>query len=65
MIWETERDRESMSLGVVKRGRGRRRLSAEQGAWQEAPSQDPGVMTWAEGRGVSDWATWAPSSYLS
>ena len=37
-----------------------REESAEQGAQCEALSQDPGIMTWAEGRYFIDWATQAP-----
>ena len=33
---------------------------SEQGAWRGAPSQDPGIMTWAEGRCLTDWATQVP-----
>ena len=44
------------------RGRGRAgsSLPTEQGAWCGAPSQDPGIMTWAKGRRLTDWATQAP-----
>ena len=40
-------------------GRGRSRLPTEQGAWHGTRSQDPEIMTWAEGRRFSDWATQA------
>ena len=39
------------------RGRRRSRLSAEQGTQLGARSLDPGIMTWAEGRCLTDWAT--------
>ena len=32
---------------------------AEQGAWCGAPTPDPEVMTWAEGRHLTDWTTQA------
>ena len=50
-----ERERESTS-----RGRGRSRLLDEQGAPHGAWSQNPGIMTRAEGRSLTDWATQAP-----
>ena len=37
--------------------RGRSRLPAEQGAWYGAQTQDPGIITWAEGRCLTNWAT--------
>ena len=44
-------DREIHSeRGIASRRRGRSRLPAEQGAQCGARSQDPGIMTWAEGR---------------
>lgn len=39
------------------RSRGRRRFPAEHG---RAQYQNPGVMAWAEGRHLTDWATQAP-----
>ena len=39
------------------RGRGRSRLLVEQGAQCGARSQDPGIMTWDEGRHLTNWAT--------
>jgi len=45
------REREQAQVGrEAGRGRGRSRLPAEQGARRGARSQDPGTMTWAEGR---------------
>ena len=46
-----------------RRGRDRRRsrLPAEQGARHRAPSQDPEIMTWAEGRCFTDSHPGAPS----
>ena len=58
------RERESMSSGQG-RGRGRSRLLAEQGAWCRAWSQDPEIMTWAEGRCLPDWATHVPPDSTS
>ena len=37
----------------------------EQGPQCGAPSQDPGIMTWAEGRCLIDWATQAPLHWAS
>ena len=54
--------RESTSRGSW---RGRSRFPVEQGAWWGAPSQDPGIMTGAEGRHSTDEATKAPNSYES
>ena len=45
-----------MSLGEGKE-RGRIRLPTDQGAPCGAWSQDPEIMTWAEGRHFTDWAT--------
>ena len=45
------RERESKHVHKQGRGRGRDRLPAEQGTWWVAPSQDPEIMTWAEGGG--------------
>ena len=50
-IWE----RESISRG---RGRGRSRLPAEQRALCQGLY--PRIMTWAQGRCLTDWATQAP-----
>ena len=36
------------------------KLPTEQRAWCGTQSQNPGIMTWAEGRHLSDWATQAP-----
>ena len=41
------------------RGRGRSKLPAEQGARCGTRSQDPGIMTWAEGSRLTNWATQA------
>ena len=40
------------------------RLPAEQRAWCGTWSQDPEIMTWAEGSGLTHWATQAPPSCL-
>ena len=45
------------------RGRGRSRLPTEQGAWCGAQSQGPGIMTWAERRRLTNWATQTPSDH--
>jgi len=42
------------------RGRGRIRLPTEQGAQCGTRSQDPEIMTWAEGRRLANWATQVP-----
>ena len=56
-------ERESMSRGGGRR-RGRSRLPAEQGAWCgaqcESWSQDPKIITWAEDRFLTNWATQIP-----
>ena len=54
--WETGKERP----WVGRRGRGRSRLSMRQGAQCGAQTQDPVVMTWAEGRHLTDWATQPP-----
>ena len=47
----------------ASRGRGRQREteagSPRAGSPMVAPSQDPGIMTWAKGRHFSNWATQA------
>ena len=48
-------ERESQAGRVA--GRGRSRLSAEQGAWLGTRCQDPGIMAWTEGRRLMAWAT--------
>ena len=60
-VSESERESESTSRGS-SRGRGRSRRPPEQGPWRAAPSQDPEIMTWAEGRCFTDWATQGLSS---
>lgn len=48
------------------RRQGKSRLPTEQGAWCRTPSQDPGIMTWAKGRHLINWATeisWKPWSW--
>ena len=50
-IWERRR---------AGQGRGRSRLSAEQGTQLGTWSQDPGIMTWATGRHFAYWATQLP-----
>lgn len=48
---ERQRERQSMSMSRGKRrGRGRSRLPTAQGVWHGTPSQDPEIMSWAEGR---------------
>ena len=62
-IWETASQRESTSRRN-SRGRGNNRLPTEQGAQHGAWSQDPGIMTWAEGRHFN-WMShsWIPKLY--
>ena len=56
-IYLMERERERASRGN-SRGKGRRsRCPAEQGALLRAQSQNLGIMTWAEGRCLTAWAT--------
>ena len=52
-------------MWAVGRGRGRRRLHADQGAPHGDWSQDSEIMTWAEGRRLTNWATWAPLHCIS
>ena len=66
-LFDTERERERAwehSKGAVGRGPGRSWLPtewrAQWGAWYGAWSQNPGIMTWAEGRCLTNWATHAP-----
>ena len=56
-VWQRER---AQAGGAADRGRGRNRPSEKQGAWCGAQSQDPRIMTWAEGRRLTDWVTQAP-----
>ena len=51
-------ERESRQRG--SRRRGRSRLPAKQGTPPGAQSQDPRIVTWAEGRRLTHWATQAP-----
>ena len=51
-----QRERERASTGRQS-GRGRSRLPAEQGARCGTRSQDAGIMTWAEGSRLTNWAT--------
>ena len=55
-IRESKRER----IWAVGRGKRRSRLPTEQGAWYGAQFQDPEIMTWAEDRFLTDWATLAP-----
>ena len=56
--YERERERErEHKQGEEQR---ERRLPREQGAQSGAPSQNPGIMTWAEGRHLTQWATQVP-----
>lgn len=54
---ESEPEREAWAR---RRGRGRSRLPTEEGAPCRTRSWDPGIMTWAEGRRLTDWATQVP-----
>ena len=49
--WQAKRESES-------------RLPAEQGAQCGSLFQDPGIMTWAEGRRLTNWATQVPQKWL-
>ena len=57
-IWERKKRKERAWAGG---GQGWSRLLAEQGAQNEAQSQDPGIMTWAKVH-LMDWTTLAPNS---
>ena len=63
-IWEWEWASEWARERVGVRGRGRNRISLEQGAKRRTWPQGPGIMTWAEGRRLTDWATQAPRDKL-
>ena len=58
LIYLSERQREWAQAGGVA-SRGWSSLPAEQGAQCRTRSQDPGIMTWAEGRHLAYWATQA------
>ena len=58
----TERERKQACRG---KGRGRGRLPMEQGAQWRAWSQDPEIMTWAEGRHLTDKPPRRPPHYTS
>ena len=60
-IYLFKRERENRQLGWG-RGRGRSTLPAECRAGCGARSQDPEIMTWAEGRRSTDWAQQVPWS---
>ena len=60
---ETVIERESACTSRA-RGRGVSRLPTEQRAWCGAGSQDPPTITWADGRCLTDWATWASHNAL-
>ena len=62
-LTERERERERENNQGSNKGEERSRLSIEQGAWCEAQSQDPGIVTWAENRHSTAWATQVPQRY--
>ena len=51
---ETKREREHKWRDGAEGGT---RCSPEQGAWCGAWSQDPGIITWAKGRSLTNWVT--------
>ena len=53
-------ERECAQAGGKGRDRGRSRHPTEQGAWCGTGSLDPEIMTWAESRYLTDWATQVP-----
>ena len=57
-IWEREKHEQGRSKGKRRISR----LPIEQRASCWAWSQDPMIMTWAEGRHLNDWATSHPTS---
>ena len=63
-IYLTERERSQAGREAGGR-RGGSRLPAEQRAQPGAQSQDLEIMTWAEGRGLTHWATQAPLLFFS
>ena len=52
-------ERESTSMGTVEGEAG----STKQGVRHGTQSQDPEIITWAEGRHPTDWATQLPLLY--
>ena len=61
-IWQREREREREH----KQGEEEREKQApfEQGVQCGAQSQDPEIMTWSEGRHLTDWATQVPLKFF-
>ena len=60
-LFDRERSQVGREAGREReRERGGSRLSAEQRAWCGTRSQDSEIMTWAEGSGLTHWATQAP-----
>ena len=57
-IWEREGKRDSRG-----RDRGKSRVMTERRDWCGAWSQDPEIVTWAEGRRLTDWATQVPQRW--
>ena len=64
-IYLRERQRDSKTAWMGRGWReGRSSLPTEQGAQCWAQSQDPRIMTWAEGRRLTDWATQVPLNWI-
>ena len=57
------KEQASTSKGEQQRER-EKQLPPEQGAWHGAQFQDPGIMTWAEGKHPTSWATQAIPSLV-
>ena len=51
--------------GAEREGKAHSSLSREPDAGLRASSQELGIMTWAGGRCITDWATQAPPKQLS
>ena len=58
-IWQDEHER-AWAEGAAGRERGRSRLPMEQDAWYGTQLQDPGIIIWAKGRCLTNWATQVP-----
>ena len=58
---ESEQRAEMEQWGRGRRGRSR--LSTEQGAWHGPQSMNSRIMSWAESRHLTDWATQAPLTF--
>ena len=63
-LFERQRSQVGREAGRERERGGGSRLPAEHRAWCGTRSQDPDIMTWAEGRGLTHWATQMPIHYF-